>query len=129
MRANGERGFTLLELLIAMTLLGLLMLGLFGGLRLGARVWEAGDARAAYEAEAGDVPGFPPLTRALESSLRTLVDGIPATLPGAAPRIARDAIRDHPPVAAAVDGLRSALAAIVEPFAPMAARGRLLRAL
>ncbi len=47
MSAKGERGFTLLELLIAMTLLGLLMLGLFGGLRLGARVWEAGDARAA----------------------------------------------------------------------------------
>lgn len=47
MRAKGERGFTLLEMLIAMTLLGLLMLGLFGGLRLGARVWEAGDARAA----------------------------------------------------------------------------------
>ncbi len=30
-----------------MTLLGLLMLGLFGGLRLAVRVWEAGDARAA----------------------------------------------------------------------------------
>ncbi len=47
MRATGERGFTLLELLIAMTLLGLLMLGLFGGLRLGVRVWEAGDAQSA----------------------------------------------------------------------------------
>lgn len=43
----GERGFTLIELLIAMTLLGLLMLGLFGGLRLGARVWEAGDTHSA----------------------------------------------------------------------------------
>ena len=47
MRATGERGFTLLELLISMSLLGLLMLGLFGGLRLGARVWEAGDQQSA----------------------------------------------------------------------------------
>jgi general secretion pathway protein J len=46
-RVSDDRGFTLLELLIAMTLLGLLMLGLFGGLRLGVRVWEAGDAQAA----------------------------------------------------------------------------------
>ena len=44
---TNQRGFTLLELLIAMTLLGLLMLGLFGGLRLGARVWEAGEAQSA----------------------------------------------------------------------------------
>ena len=41
-----EHGFTLLELLVAMTLLGLIMLMLFGGLRLGTRVWEAGSARA-----------------------------------------------------------------------------------
>ncbi|MCG8354387.1 MAG: prepilin-type N-terminal cleavage/methylation domain-containing protein [Kiloniellales bacterium] len=37
-------GFTLLELLIAMTLLGLLMAMLFGGLRFGAGVWARGDA-------------------------------------------------------------------------------------
>lgn len=36
-------GFTLLELLVAMTLLGLLTTALFGGLRLGTRVWEASD--------------------------------------------------------------------------------------
>jgi general secretion pathway protein J len=40
-----EHGFTLLELLAAITLLGLLMAVLFGGLRLGARVWETADAR------------------------------------------------------------------------------------
>jgi general secretion pathway protein J len=40
-----ERGFTLLELLVAITLLGLLMAALFGGLRLGARVWETGETR------------------------------------------------------------------------------------
>ena len=40
-----QRGFTLLELLVAITLLGVLMAALFGALRLGARVWETGDAR------------------------------------------------------------------------------------
>ena len=42
---HAEHGFTLLELLAAITLLGLLMAVLFGGLRLGARVWETADAR------------------------------------------------------------------------------------
>lgn len=42
---RAEHGFTLLELLVAVTLLGLLMAVLSGGLRLGARVWEAADGR------------------------------------------------------------------------------------
>jgi general secretion pathway protein J len=58
MSGRGERGFTLLEMLIAMTLLGLLMLGLFGGLRLGARVWEATDARSADRARVEAVQRF-----------------------------------------------------------------------
>lgn len=40
---NRMRGFTLLELLVAMTLLGLVMTMAFGGLRFGTRVWEAGE--------------------------------------------------------------------------------------
>jgi general secretion pathway protein J len=40
-----QRGFTLLELLVAITLLGVLMAALFGALRLGARVWETGEER------------------------------------------------------------------------------------
>lgn len=36
-----QSGFTLVELLVAMTLLGLLSLMLFGGLRFGTRAWEA----------------------------------------------------------------------------------------
>lgn len=42
---RGQRGFTLLELLVAITLLGVLMVALFGGLRLGARAWETGEER------------------------------------------------------------------------------------
>ena len=43
MTGHGNSGFTLMELLVAMTLLGMLMAALFGGLRLGTRVWEASD--------------------------------------------------------------------------------------
>ena len=43
--SHPSAGFTLLELLIAITLLGLLMAALFGGLRLGARAWERGEER------------------------------------------------------------------------------------
>ena len=39
-----ERGFTLLELLIAMTLLGMLMVVFSGSVRLGMRVWERTEA-------------------------------------------------------------------------------------
>ena len=41
-----QLGFTLLELLIAMTLMGLVLGLLYGGLRLGARSWDAGEQRA-----------------------------------------------------------------------------------
>jgi general secretion pathway protein J len=41
-----EAGFTLLELLVALTLLGLISVVLFGGLRFGTRAWEAGNVRA-----------------------------------------------------------------------------------
>ncbi|NEX17237.1 MAG: general secretion pathway protein GspJ, partial [Halochromatium sp.] len=35
------RGFTLVELLIALSLIGIITLLLFSGLRLGSRSWEA----------------------------------------------------------------------------------------
>lgn len=43
-RAGAEAGFTLLELLVAMSLLAVLLALMFGGLRFGTRVWESGDA-------------------------------------------------------------------------------------
>ncbi len=38
-------GFTLVELLVALVLLGFISVLMLGGLRFGARAWEAGDAR------------------------------------------------------------------------------------
>ncbi len=41
-----ETGFTLLELLVAMTLMGLVLVVVYGGLRLGLSGWETGEQRA-----------------------------------------------------------------------------------
>ncbi len=43
---GAQKGFTLLELLIGMVLLGMILTLLFGGLRLGSRSWDSGDKRA-----------------------------------------------------------------------------------
>lgn len=42
-----ETGFTLLEILIGLSLLAVMMTLLFGTVRMGARVWDKGEARAA----------------------------------------------------------------------------------
>jgi general secretion pathway protein J len=55
---RGERGFTLLELLVSMTLLALVLGLLFGGLRTGTRVWEAGARRGDDLARLQAVHGF-----------------------------------------------------------------------
>lgn len=44
-------GFTLVELPVAMTLLGLIFVALFGGLRFGTRTWEVGNERSEAFAE------------------------------------------------------------------------------
>ncbi len=46
LRKTSSAGFTLLELMIAMALLGFILALLFGGMRLGARSWDAGELRA-----------------------------------------------------------------------------------
>jgi ATP-dependent DNA helicase DinG len=83
------------------------------------------DARSAYDAEAGDVPDFPPLTRELEIRLRELT----ASLAGNAPRIAWDQARQQPSVVEAVEALGRALTALDEALASMAERGRELSAI
>jgi general secretion pathway protein J len=53
-----QAGFTLLELLVAITLLGALMAALFGALRLGTRVWETGEAQLDASARVQIVQDF-----------------------------------------------------------------------
>jgi general secretion pathway protein J len=53
-----ERGFTLLEILVAVTLLGLLMAALLGGVRLGVRAWEASGTRLDDDARLTAVQDF-----------------------------------------------------------------------
>ncbi len=53
-----QAGFTLLELLIAMTLMGLVLAMLYGGLRIGMRSWEVGEQRADTVDELRLVQGF-----------------------------------------------------------------------
>jgi len=47
-QARTETGFTLLELLISITILGIMMAIIMGGFRLGSRAWEKGEAKAEY---------------------------------------------------------------------------------
>lgn len=44
-RVTAERGFTLVELIVALTILGLISAALFTALRFSARAWESGEAR------------------------------------------------------------------------------------
>jgi len=55
---RSEDGFTLLELMVALAILGLLSLMLFGGLRFGFRSWERETAHANAVADIGIAQGF-----------------------------------------------------------------------
>lgn len=55
---GAQKGFTLLELLVGMVLLGMLLTLLFGGLRLGSRSWDSGDKRADESAQLRAIHGF-----------------------------------------------------------------------
>ena len=41
--SNGQRGFTLLELLISLTIMSVIVVIIFGALRIGIRAWEKGE--------------------------------------------------------------------------------------
>lgn len=56
--ARRAGGFTLLEVLVAVTVMGLILTAAFGALRLGSRSWEAGIARAAETEERRSVASF-----------------------------------------------------------------------
>ncbi len=47
-QARTETGFTLLELLISITILGIMMTIIMGAFRLGSRAWQKGEAKAEY---------------------------------------------------------------------------------
>lgn len=68
------QGFTLLELLIGMTLVGFILVLLFAGLNLGTRSWEAGEKRMVTSSRQAVVVDF--IRRALEQTypLRWRVD-------------------------------------------------------
>lgn len=57
-RCGRAAGFTLLELLVALTLLGLVMAVVFGELRFSARAWDAADARTQRSSELLSVHSF-----------------------------------------------------------------------
>jgi len=52
------KGFTLLEILIGTTLLGVMMLLLFSSIRMGARVWDVGESRASEVDQVLIIQGF-----------------------------------------------------------------------
>lgn len=55
---RARRGFTLLEVMIALVLLSLLLAVLFAGLRLGAQSWDAGQTRVGQAADRAQVLAF-----------------------------------------------------------------------
>ena len=89
-RANrGGAGFTLVELLIALTLVGMLSVMLVGGLRFGTRVWETGHERSESFAEIEAVHGFlrRQLSQARLSAQAARSPDAPADFAGAAARV------------------------------------------
>ena len=88
-----QRGFTLLELLIGLVLLGMMLTLLFGGLRLGARSWDSGDKRAGDSAQLRAIHGFIrrelgqalPLRWKNEADTRLAFEGASGTLKFMAP--------------------------------------------
>lgn len=68
-------GFTLLELLVGLTLLGVLMILVYSALNMGLRAWDTGDARAAEAAHQRIVQTF--LRREMEQIFPVRWRGIP----------------------------------------------------
>lgn len=71
-------GFTLIEVMVVLTLLGLMFLLLFGAFRLGARAWETGDRRMA---ELGEIEAAQDLLRSQLAQAVPLMLERPASEP------------------------------------------------
>jgi general secretion pathway protein J len=84
----GEAGFTLIEVLVAVTLLAVLVTLLAGGLRLGFRAWETVEARSGGIHEVVAAQRF--VRRALAEALQPAADDPPraAVFSGAPDRVA-----------------------------------------
>lgn len=104
-RDEGEAGFTLLELLVAMTLLAMVFGLIASGIGFGAAVWEKGGASAK---RAGD----------LQTAHRVLRARIEAMRPHRRPREKRQPLQ-----ALAVNGVREALVFVGPPPAALAPPG------
>jgi general secretion pathway protein J len=104
-RTRGDAGFTLLELLVAMTLLAMVFGLIAGGIGFGAAVWEKGGASAK---RAGD----------LQTAHRVLRGRIEAMQPHRRPREKRQALLPF-----AVDGKAEALVFVAPPPAELAPPG------
>lgn len=63
MRRRGASGFTLIELVLALTIVAVMITMLFAGLRVGLRAWQRGEARAS------DLQHTRSMTQLLEDSL------------------------------------------------------------
>lgn len=55
---TAEHGFTLLELLVGISVFSLIIVALYSGLRLGTRSWESGDAKSVTSNQIRLVDGF-----------------------------------------------------------------------
>lgn len=75
LKCGRMQGFTLLELLIGMTLVGFILVLLFAGLRLGTQSWEVGERRMVTTSRQAVVIDF--VRRAFEQTypLRWRIDG------------------------------------------------------
>ncbi len=72
-REHHRAGFTLLEILVALTLFGLIAVAVAGGIRFGARVWETGRQTAEASGEIHQTQSF--LRRLLSGAILIPEDG------------------------------------------------------